>query len=465
MIRIPNTLAFKLTFWYSLVVVVLIVVAFNASYFVLEKTLGHNMEKDLLEGIIEYRVLFQEEGLSGVKREIDRDVKSDEENKLFFMLLDKNGALIYGSDLASWKFLPKNQEIIKQVFATKKFALQDVSNPGNGHEAKTIHDLIAPGILMYTGESTENIKEVMTLLSRVFFTMLLMVIPFASVVGWLMARRAVKGIKEISRIASEIEKGKLDRRVSVPSQGDEIAQLVKTFNAMLDRIWILMSEMKEMTNNIAHDLRSPLARIRIISESVLSNDNTPQEFKSTASDTIEECDRLLQMINSTLDVAEAEAGISQMPKQKTNISQLTRDACELFEAIAEQKHITLNYSLDENCHIYGNIHNLQRMLANLLDNAIKYTFANGKVDVVLSCTMKSIEIKVIDTGMGIPECDQSRIFDLFFRCDQSRTHDGCGLGLSFSRAIARSHDGDITLSSHLGRGSSFTIKLPSVQEK
>ncbi|VAW96054.1 hypothetical protein MNBD_GAMMA23-538 [hydrothermal vent metagenome] len=216
-----------------------------------------------------------------------------------------------------------------------------------------------------------------------------------------------------------------------------------------------------MTDNIAHDLRSPLARVRAISESMLSTDNTHQEYKSAASDTIEECDRLLQMINSILDVAEAEAGAFQTPKQKVNIHQLVQDACELFEAMAEQKCIKLVCRLENKCYIYGNIQNLQRMLANLLDNAIKYTLENGQVDVVLTCIQQEIKIIVMDTGMGIPENDQTRVFDRFFRCDQSRTHDGCGLGLSFSRAVAHSHGGDINLSSRLKKGSCFTIKLPT----
>ncbi len=460
MIRLPNTLTFRLSFWYTLVVIILIMIGFNASYFLLKKTLNQNIEDDLIEDIGEFQILYQKEGLNGVKREIERDVKLGEEQNLFFQLFDKNGVQIYSSDLSHWKFLPNNQHIIKQVFSTKKPVLQTIRMQGAEYKVKTIHDLITPDILLYTGESIEEIQDIMSLLSTVFITMLLIVTPIASVVGWLMAGHAVKGIKEVSRIASEIEKGKLDQRVSVSAQGDEITQLVNTFNAMLDRIWILISEMKEMTDNIAHDLRSPLARIRVTSELVLSDDNTPQEFKTSASDTIEECDRLLQMINSILDVAEAEAGTFQIPKQKVNVSQLAQDACELFEATAEQKHITLVCRLESDCHVNGNIQNLQRMLANLLDNAIKYTLNNGQVDVVLACSRQNIEITVVDTGIGIPESDQARVFDRFFRCDQSRTHRGCGLGLSFARAVARSHGGDINLTSSIERGSCFTVTLP-----
>ncbi|MCF6325106.1 MAG: HAMP domain-containing histidine kinase [Gammaproteobacteria bacterium] len=458
MIRFPNTLAFRLTFWYTLIVIVLITIAFSASYFSLKETLHQNMKNDLAEGIAEFQSLYKNEGLAGIKQEIKREEESEEEQKSFSLLLDKNGTQIYSSNLSHWELLPENQKIIKQVFSTRKFVFQITSI--HGTEYKTIYDLITPDILLYTGESTEEMQDILALLSSVFIGMLLLVIPIAFLIGWLMAGHAVKGIKEVSRIASEIEKGKLDRRVSVSSQGDEITQLADTFNGMLDRIRTLISEMKEMTDNIAHDLRSPLARIRVISESTLSNDNTPQEFKSAASDTIEECDRLLQMINSTLDVAEAEADTFQASKQRVNISQLVQDACELFEALSEQKGIKLVCRLENSCYVHGNIQNLQRMLANLLDNAIKYTSGNGRVDVILTGTHQNIEIVVMDTGMGIPGNDQARVFDRFFRCDQSRTHDGCGLGLSFSRAVARSHGGDIYLNSSQDKGSCFTIKLP-----
>ncbi len=457
---IPNTLSFKLTSRYALVVIILITASFGASFFSLKNTLSKNMEDDLLDGAIEFKSLLNTEGLSGVKRQIDIEMASDDQSKVFFQLFDKKGSTIYSSDLSHWRLLEKNTDIIEDVFTTRKFVLRD-TQLSNKNNVKTIYYLISPEILLYAGETTEEIREIMSLLSNVFFVMILMVIPLASIVCWLTAKQAVKGINEVRRIASEIEKGNLDKRVSASSQGEEITQLVNTFNTMLDRIRNLISDMKEMTDNIAHDLRSPVARIRAISELVLLNPSTPQKFKTAGSDTIEECDRLIQMINSILDVAEVEAGTLKTPKQMVNISQLVRDACEIFEPMAEQKHINLAFHLKDDCHTYGDIQNLQRMLANILDNAIKYTPKNGRIEVFLACSNKNVEIMIQDNGSGIPQNAQTRIFDRFFRCDQSRTHSGCGLGLSFSRAVARSHGGDINLvDSHTSRGSRFIVTLP-----
>ena len=418
------------------------------------------MKYDLFNDIVEYKMLYQKDGIEGIKQEIDQEIKLGEEENFFFQLFNREGKQIYSSDLSHWQFLPTNQGTIKHVFFTSEPFFQTIKIEGEDYRAKTIHDLIAPDVLLYTGGTTQEIQDVMTLLSTVFIRVFLIVIPITFGIGWLVSMRAVKGIKEVSRIAAEIEKGNLDKRVFVSPQGDEIRQLVNTFNAMLDRIKVLIFEMTEMTDNIAHDLRSPLARIRIISEVSLSNDRTPEEFRTAASDTIEECDRLLQMINSALDVAEVEADLLSIETEKVNISQLVKDACELFEAISESKHIKLTYRMEHNFFINGNIHNLQRMIANLLDNAIKYTLEGGRVDVALTSTQQNIKIMVMDTGMGIPEQDQIRVFDRFYRCDQSRTYDGCGLGLSFSKAVARSHGGDINLSNSSQKGSCFTIELP-----
>ena len=203
--------------------------------------------------------------------------------------------------------------------------------PQQNYATRIIYGLLASDVVYHAGETVEQKAELMEVLLHVFVVMFVAVIPLASVISWIMANKAVQGIEEVSRTAADIQSGQLDKRVTVQAQGDEIKKLADTFNAMLDRIHVLISEMREMTDNIAHDLRSPLARIRAISEVALSNDRTIEEHKAAAADTIEECDRLLQMINTTLDVAEAEVGIANGTAEKVNVSELVYDACELFE--------------------------------------------------------------------------------------------------------------------------------------
>ena len=166
------------------------------------------------------------------------------------------------------------------------------------------------------------------------------------------------------------------------------------------------------------------------------------------------------MINTMLDITEIEAGAEKFTIKIVNIAELVRDACELFHPMAEDKGITISTNVPETCYVNGDIQRLQRMIANLVDNALKYTYVQETVSIVLNVDDEQIILTVSDTGIGISETDLPHIFKRFYRCDQSRSQPGSGLGLSLSRAIARAHGGDITAASSFEKGSTFTVTLP-----
>lgn len=461
MIKFPRTLTFRLTLWYALAFTFFWASAFLIIYLSFNSILDNRVDEDLREDIYEFRQLFEAEGMMGVEREVANEVKPGDEEDIVIQLFNLDGKSILSTDTTAWQVLDNNTQRLRQLASNAGLELETLPRPEQEYDARVIYGLIAPGILLVIGESLEEKEDIMEIMLAVLLALFVIVIPLTSLVGWFMARQGVKGIEQISRTAREIELGDLGQRVSVATRGDEVQQLADTFNAMLDRINVLISEMRELTDNVAHDLRSPLARIRVISEQSLTKSRTADEHRIAAENTIEECDRLLQMINATLDLAELEAGAAQLTKSEIDIAQLASDACELFQPVAEEKDIDLSYNLAPAEPVWGNIQSLQRMLANLLDNAIKYTPPKGKVRVDLASSKKDITLSVIDTGFGIPETDQGHIFKRFFRGDQSRQNDGCGVGLSFALAVARAHGGDINFSSEPGKGSQFNITLPS----
>jgi signal transduction histidine kinase len=268
------------------------------------------------------------------------------------------------------------------------------------------------------------------------------------------------GVEEVTQTAEDISAGDIERRVPLKSRGTEIDSLATTFNDMLDRIHGLMHGMREMTDNIAHDLRSPITRIRGVAEMALTSGESMDEYENMAANTIEESDRLLAMIETMLDISELEAGAGNLARAEVDITRVVEEACELFQPAAEDKGIAVVVEVSTGALVYGDIQRLQRMVANLLDNAIKYTPPAGTVTVSADGAESAVFLEVKDTGIGISGEDFSNIFERFYRCDPSRSDAGVGLGLSLVMAIARSHGGDVAVTSSPGKGTTFTVSLP-----
>jgi heavy metal sensor kinase len=337
---------------------------------------------------------------------------------------------------------------------------ETITIPDRKEEVRILYAMLSPSIILQVGQAMESYSRFLDAFKRIFIATMAFLIIIAAGVGWFMARRAVSGVEAVTRTAQKISGGTLEDRVPVKAQGDEIDQLAITFNQMLDRIQTLLTEIKEMSENLAHDLRSPITRIRGIAEVTLTNGKSLSEYESMAANTIEECDRLLDMINTMLMISKTESGVDKLSSEEIDLAGLVREACELFEPPAEDKGVTLSCNLPVRSHLVGDTRMIQRMLSNLLDNAIKYTPSGGTVTVSVSEDDTQVIISVKDTGCGISPSDLPRVFERFYRSDQSRSQSGIGLGLSLARAIARAHGGEITATSTPNQGSTFTATLP-----
>jgi heavy metal sensor kinase len=459
-ISAPNTLAFRLTLWYAGIFTVSSCIAFLLFYTLITSLILERTDQELLNQVSRFSVQLASEGTEAVADSAIIEAQAAGVKKVFFRLLSVNGQAFSSSNMSYWKDIFIDETAVKALLRENNPIFQTIAIVGRTEKVRILYAVLSPTIILQVGLAMESYSRFLEVFQRIFITTMTLLIVLAAGVGWFMARRAVSGVEAITRTAQKISGGTLEERVPVKARGDEIDQLAITFNQMLDRIQALLTEIKEMGDNMAHDLRSPITRIRGVAEVTLTSSKTLSEYESMAASTIEECDRLLDMINTMLIISKTGSGVDKLRIKDVDLTGIVRQACELFEPTAEDKKVNLSCDVPDRTYLTGDTPMIQRMLSNLLDNAIKYTPSGGTVNVTVSESKAQVVVAFEDTGVGISQADLPRIFERFYRCDQSRSQAGIGLGLSLARAIARAHGGDITVISTPNQGSIFTVTLP-----
>ena len=458
---IRHTLAFRLTLWYAGIFMLTSCVAFLFFYLLIAAVIRDRTDQDLLGEARTLASILNTQGIEAVKRQVIFEAQAAGEKKVFFRLLSFSGQEFSSSNMSYWRDIQIGMEGINQLLNEQKPVFETTRLPDRKHKIRILYSIIGRGIILQLGQSMENYTRFIEAFRKIFVATMTSLFIFAAIVGWFMARRVLAGVETVTQTARQISEGSLKERVPVKKHQDEIDQLAITFNQMLDRIQNLVTGIKEMSDNIAHDLKSPITRIRGISEVTLTTGASVREYKNMAASTIEECDRLLEMINTMLVISRTEAGVNKLDAKEMDIAAAVTNAWELFEAPAEDKDLKFTCDAAGPLRVSGDQRLIQRMIANLIDNAIKYTSAGGTVKLAVHRQNDhSVVITVKDSGIGISDQDLPHIFERFYRCDPSRSEAGIGLGLSFARAVARAHGGDITVSSIPDQGSTFAVTLP-----
>ncbi len=280
--------------------------------------------------------------------------------------------------------------------------------------------------------------------------------------GGLMGMDVLRRIQGVRRAADDIMAGDLSRRLAVGTRDDEFDQLSVRLNAMLERIEQLMTGLREVTDNVAHDLRSPLTRMRNRLEVTLLEARDQSEYRQVMSDTVEDADQLIRTFNALLAIARAEAGVGLEDSGEVDLAALTEEVAELYEGVAEDKSISLDTRIEPGLRVRGNRQLLAQALTNLLDNAFKYSPTGGRVELRAAADPQGPVLSVSDTGPGIPEAERERVQQRFVRLESSRSTPGSGLGLSLVKAVARLHQATLTLTD-AGPGLRAALRFPPPQ--
>ncbi len=460
--KLRHTLAFRLTLWYAMLFVFAACIVFVLFYLLINSVIHQRTDDDLLTMRNRFTAIYNLQGMEMLQRAAALQAQAAGEKKMFYRLFYPSGVVFSSSNMSYWKEIGIDRDAVDTVVADNTHTYVTHRLFGSDYKARVIYARIGKAVMLQMGYSMEDEQRLLRIFKQIFMTTMSVLLVLAIVGGWFMAQRALSGVAMVTRTAQQISEQDLNTRVPVRHRHNEIDLLAITFNQMLDRVQMLVTGIRQMNDNIAHDLRSPIARIRGLAEVTLTSASCEQEYRQMAGSTIEECDRLLDMINTMLTISRTEAGVSPVERTCVDLAAITADACNLFQPLAEDKSLVLDLQMGGPAKLAGDQRMLQRMVANLIDNAIKYTQAGGHIMVALTpCKDKQICLTVKDTGIGIRPEDQSRVFERFFRGDQARTQSGSGLGLSLAKAIARVHGGQIQVQSTLDQGSTFIVTLPA----
>jgi signal transduction histidine kinase len=318
--------------------------------------------------------------------------------------------------------------------------------------------LLPGGFRMLVGQNTHSSNQVLDTILDAFLLGVIAMVLLAIVGGLLFSRRLLKRVEAINRGAERVRQGDVGYRMPVGRGDDEFDRLGANLNAMLDEIERLMKAIRAVTDNIAHDLRSPLTRLRNRLEAIDDDKADPAAQRQAIRSAIGEADQVLETFRALLSIADAESGAALSGRERVELAAIATDVAELYEPVAEEQGRTIERRIVGNGAVSGSRQLLFQVAANLLDNALKY--GRGTIEVAIEEDGDTVRLIVRDHGPGIAPEDRERVLERFVRLDASRSTPGTGLGLSLVAAIARLHGGKLTLEDNLP-GLRAVVSLPA----
>lgn len=464
--RLGQSLALRLAVRYTLVFALALAVVFSALYWVLATALERRESEaverraDLLKAAFEYG------GTRAMRAQMNTD-RSPEVRSYFVRIVGPNDEPIFEHVPANWVETQVQQlrvPLLERfgIAATQEVRTETVRVPENAFRDYAI--ALRPlrgGLLLQVGRSTDNRAVLLAPIRRAFGWVgggaLLLSLGFGTLVGW----RATRPLRAVSATARRIlETGDFSARVPGPGGTDELAVLARQINTLLDRNAAHVRVLRETLDNLAHDLRTPLTRLRGIAELAMQDAGDPAEARAALADCVNESDRLQHLLEALLDISAAEAGALTLNRDTIDVRVLVERAADLYREVAEEKSISITLDQPAKAECAADAIRLGQAINNLLDNALKYTPSGGQVTLSVRDQPDAVELTVQDNGPGVPAAERESIFRRLYRGDASRSQRGLGLGLSLVKAIVEAHAGTVSIDDAAGGGARFTVRLP-----
>jgi signal transduction histidine kinase len=449
---IRRTLGLRLSAWYATVFILGTIALVAVTYALFASALAQRDHDIIRAALREYASRYELGGTLALERAVQIDERTSGRERLFVRVVGPDADAVFVRMPQGWDAYTQEN-------------LGDESEVHDAFDNRAVLEVgsarLFDGTILQVGKSNEIRVALLRQFQIVVGIVSILALAIGVTGGLVLTRSTVQPIYDLIAVVGEIIRtGRTDTRVPERREKlDAVDDLSAQFNAMLDRITALIGAMGESLDNVAHDLRTPIARLRGIAERAMQSSD-PAEQREALSDCLEESDRILSILNTLMDISEAEHGVLQLRRAPVPLGALLTEVVELYEDVADLKKVTVTLDAAENVVVDGDRDRLRQAFANLLDNAIKYTPSGGSVRVSVLRDGQRAIVRVQDTGAGILAEHLPRIWERLYRADPSRSERGLGLGLSLVKAFVEAHGGTVEATSEPGHGSVFTVRLP-----
>lgn len=434
------TSTFRLALLYAMLFGLSVLVLLGIFYWGADRALERQTSQAIEAEIQALHERYRAAGLGGLTQAIIERAARPRLSDMLYLLATPGGAVLAGN-MTDWP------ERVRRVDGWLVFAVERRWQTGEVEQsqARARSFELPQGLRLLVGRDSRERQSLRRFMLEASAWSMAAIVLLGIGGGLVLSRRVLGRIDAVARVAEEIRKGAVSSRVALTGTGDEFDRLAETLNRMLDEIERLVASIRGVTVNIAHDLKSPLARLRGRLEMAMRADAPPAERNTTIEAAIADADGLIATFNALLSIAEAQSGRSPAEMVELELAGLVEDASDLYEPLAEERGLALEVESAPGAIVVANRQLLFQALANLIDNALKYTPAGGVVRIRTGIGPDGPELAVADQGPGIPEADRARVIEPLVRLDQSRGTPGSGLGLSLVDAIARLHGAELRL--------------------
>jgi signal transduction histidine kinase len=457
--RLRHTLGFRLALWYATIFVVSSLALTGLTYVLVAASLRQYDREIIGTALVQYARAYQIGGVAALQEEIQRTQATVAPGPMLVRMVGARQAVTFFSRPDEWRDVDLSRLRVPSPEGEQTWSTLDTGQDGFELEVASVR--LRDGTLFQVGISTERRAQLLQRFRRVLLINVLSLIFVGLAGGAVLTSSALQPLRRLAdTVRSILRTGRTDARVPTQDTGDALDELSSLLNAMRDRIDAVLAGMRGALDNVGHDLRTPMTRLRGIAETALGSGD-PALLREALADCLEESDRVIEMLNTLMDISEAETGTMALRREPTDLNDLIRQSVELYEDLADERGVELRTNVPSELLVDVDRNRMRQVLANLIDNAVKYTPAGGVVEIAAHRDNDDAVATVSDTGVGIPAEELPRIWDRLYRGDKSRSTRGLGLGLSLVKAIVAAHGGRVDVRSRSGAGSTFELRLPA----